>query len=167
MNELKGSSRITGLFVLIIVQIFCAVFFVGDVIDDAHLVGGFANMDLHLLVELVAALVLFLAIGVEVKTMMVMYRQYRETEKSMAVARGALGDVIKGYFKEWSLTPAERDVAGFAIKGCSIAEIAGMRESAEGTVKTQLNAIYRKADVSGRSQLVSLLIEDLMDRPLV
>ena len=33
----------------------------------------------------------------------------------------------------------------------------------EGTVKAQTNAIYRKAGVSGRSQLLSLFIEDLME----
>jgi len=33
----------------------------------------------------------------------------------------------------------------------------------EGTVKAQTNAIYRKAGVSGRPQLLSLFIEDLMD----
>jgi len=39
-----------------------------------------------------------------------------------------------------------------------------MRGSAEGTVKSQLNAIYRKAGVGNRGELLSLLIEELMDR---
>ena len=56
----------------------------------------------------------------------------------------------------------EADVALFAIKGLSTAEIAALRQTSEGTVKAQTNAIYRKAGVSGRSQLLSLLIEDLM-----
>jgi DNA-binding NarL/FixJ family response regulator len=34
-------------------------------------------------------------------------------------------------------------------------------------VKTHLNAIYRKAGVQGRGQLVSVLIEDLLNAPLV
>jgi DNA-binding CsgD family transcriptional regulator len=53
------------------------------------------------------------------------------------------------------------------IKGCEIPEIARLRGCAEGTVKAHLNAIYRKADVSGRAALVSLLIEDLMGQPLI
>ena len=56
----------------------------------------------------------------------------------------------------------KRDVALFAIKGMSTAEIASLRSTSEGTVKAQTNAIYRKAGVSGRSQLLSLFIEDLM-----
>ena len=66
-------------------------------------------------------------------------------------------------FIEWGLTPAERDVALFAIKGMSTQEIAALRSTSEGTVKAQTNAIYRKAGVTGRPQLLSLFIDDLMD----
>ena len=65
-------------------------------------------------------------------------------------------------FDEWGLTPAERDVALFAIKGLSTSEIAGLRGTSEGTIKAQTNAIYRKAGVTGRPQLLSLFIEELM-----
>ena len=44
---------------------------------------------------------------------------------------------------------------------------AKLRGSAEGTIKTHLNAIYRKSGVTGRAQLVSILIEDLMRGTLV
>jgi DNA-binding CsgD family transcriptional regulator len=54
-----------------------------------------------------------------------------------------------------------------AIKGLSIAEIAAMRQTREGTVKAQCNAIYGKAGVSGRQQLLSLFIEELMGEALV
>lgn len=85
----------------------------------------------------------------------------------MCVATGALNEVIADYFEDWALTPSEKDVAMFAIKGLSNAEIAELRDSSEGTIKAHLNAVFRKADVSGRSQLVSFLIEDLMSQPLV
>jgi DNA-binding NarL/FixJ family response regulator len=45
----------------------------------------------------------------------------------------------------------------------SIADIARLRQTSEGTVKAQSNAIYRKAGVNGRTQLLSLFIEDLME----
>ena len=61
------------------------------------------------------------------------------------------------------LTPAESDVALFAIKGMSTKEIAGMRDSSDGTVKAQTNAIYRKAGVGSRTQLLSLFIDDFMN----
>ena len=51
-------------------------------------------------------------------------------------------------------------------KGLSTAEIAQLRRTSEGTVKAQTAAIYRKAGVTGRPQLLSLFIEDLMEGPL-
>ena len=53
-------------------------------------------------------------------------------------------------------------MALFAIKGLNVQDIARLRETSEGTVKAQTAAIYRKAEVTGRPQLLSLFIEDLM-----
>ena len=80
-------------------------------------------------------------------------------------ASGEFQQILTDRFSEWGLTPAERDVALFAIKGMSTAEIAALRATSEGTVKAQTNAIYRKAGVTGRSQLLSLFIDDLMRDP--
>ena len=41
-------------------------------------------------------------------------------------------------------------------------EIAQLRNTSEGTVKSQTAQIYRKAEVTGRPQLLSLFIEDLL-----
>ena len=76
-------------------------------------------------------------------------------------------ELLEDSFAEWGLTPAERDVALFAIKGLSTQEIATLRQTSEGTVKAQTNAIYRKAGVAGRPQLLSLFIEDLMEVDLI
>ena len=70
-------------------------------------------------------------------------------------------------FDEWALTNSEKDVALLAIKGFGIQEISTMRETKEGTVKAQLNAIYRKANVSGRPQLISYFVEELMNDDLL
>jgi DNA-binding CsgD family transcriptional regulator len=89
-------------------------------------------------------------------------RARSRAEESLRRASGDFMELLAERFAEWGLTPAERDVALFAIKGLSTAEIATLRTTSEGTVKAQTNAIYRKAGVSGRSQLLSLFIEDLM-----
>lgn len=152
---------------LILFQSLCAVFFVGDVLDDAVSIGGIAFANTHLIVEALATVVLVLAIFFEFQYLMDILRRSARAEIAVRVASGALQDLIEEYFENWGLTPSEKDVALFAMKGLSILEIAELRGSREGTVKTHLNAIYRKADVSGRSQLVSLLVEDLIVGPLV
>ncbi|MBP1807335.1 helix-turn-helix transcriptional regulator [Rubellimicrobium aerolatum] len=87
-------------------------------------------------------------------------------EARLRAASGAFMELLDERFAAWGLTPAERDVALFAIKGLSTPEIARLRQVSEGTVKAQTAAIYRKAGVAGRPQLLSLFIEDLMEGPL-
>ncbi|MEP2152071.1 MAG: helix-turn-helix transcriptional regulator [Roseobacter sp.] len=44
----------------------------------------------------------------------------------------------------------------------TLAEIAELRQTRIGTVKAQCTAIYKKAGVSGKSQLFSQLVEDIL-----
>jgi len=88
-------------------------------------------------------------------------RQVR-IEAQLRAASGAFADLLDERFLDWGLTPAERDVAWFAVKGMSTLEISNLRSTSEGTVKAQSNAIYRKAGVSGRYQLLSLFVDELM-----
>ena len=94
-------------------------------------------------------------------------RERRQSRDQLRIARGAFGEVMDEKFTHWGLTKAERDVALFAIKGMSLAEIASLRSTSEGTVKAQTGAIYRKAGVSGRAQLISLFVEDLLDEGII
>lgn len=87
-------------------------------------------------------------------------------EARLRAAQGAFADLLEERFRAWGLTPAERDVALFAIKGLTTAEIASLRRTSEGTVKAQTAAIYRKTSVIGRPQLLSLFIEDLLAGPI-
>ena len=114
------------------------------------------------LVELGAALGLLLGVGFGWIVLRRTMARNVAVEDQLRLASGAFMDVLEERFARWALTPAERDVALFAIKGMSTQEIAGLREVSEGTIKAQTNAIYRKAGVSGRTQLLSLFIDDLM-----
>lgn len=90
------------------------------------------------------------------------FADLRRAEARLEKASAAFIDLLNARFDAWGLTGAERDVALFAIKGLSVQEIAGLRATSDGTVKAQTAAIYRKAGVTGRPQLLSLFIEDLM-----
>lgn len=157
----------SALVVLMLVQATCIVLFVVDIIDDIAEAPPGSGIGPHVTVELVANIGLVLAVIAEAVLLQRLLRQQARNERAIAAASGALADLMQGYFRTWGLTAAEADVAAFTIKGCSIAEIAGLRNAAEGTVKSQLNAIYRKSGLAGRGQLVSLLIEDLLGGPLL
>ena len=88
-------------------------------------------------------------------------------ERSIKMASSSLQSVIESNFDAWNLTPAERDVAALMVKGLSIAEIAGVRGSADGTVKAHLNAIYRKSNARNRAEVLSHIMDTLIDKPLL
>jgi DNA-binding NarL/FixJ family response regulator len=155
-------DRSKPLAALIFFQGLCALYFIYDVLRDVREADS-----LHLLPEIAATVGLVIGIAVEVRVLMNMLRRQQHMEKSLGVAAGALAELMEDYFNNWGLTPSEQDIATFTIKGYSIAEIAKLRGSAEGTIKTHLNSIYRKAGVPGRAQLVSLLVEDLLRAPLL
>ncbi|MEX0370423.1 MAG: helix-turn-helix transcriptional regulator, partial [Tateyamaria sp.] len=102
--------------------------------------------------------------GSELRQMM--HREDQITDQ-LKVASGAFAELLEARFDEWQLTEAERAVAVLALKGFSVAEMAQLRDTAQGTIKAQCAALYRKADVSGRLQLLSLFLDDLMAETLV
>lgn len=159
-------KRPLALIGLILAQVFCAGFFVSDVITDGF-APGFLSLDPHLILELLATFTLVLAVILEVHLLRGLLLRNAHLETQMAIAAGAFHDILHDHFAQWKLTPAEQDVALFTVKGLSITEIADLRGSAEGTIKSHLNAIYRKSGVAGKSALLSLFIEDLMTAPLV
>jgi DNA-binding CsgD family transcriptional regulator len=76
------------------------------------------------------------------------------------VLRG-LGEAIDRQCDRWGLTPAEKEVTLLLLKGLSLKEIAGARETSERTARQQALAVYRKAGLSGRAELAAFFLEDL------
>lgn len=151
----------------LLVQAVCAVFFLSDILSSYV---GFrrspVSWEFREVIEVGAGLGLVLGFVLGAVALKRSHDGRKAAEKRLHRASSAFMETVEDSLTEWGLTPAERDVALFAIKGLSTQEIAALRETSEGTVKAQTNAIYRKAGVSGRSQLLSLFIEVLMDDAL-
>lgn len=148
---------------ILVVQVLCAAVFVFEILLTVLGVpSGPIPWQVHELIEIGAALGLILGVVLGGVLLRASMRRTRAAEEALRIASGAFMDVVDEKFGDWSLTPAERDVALFALKGFSLSEIAELRSTSEGTVKAQTNAIYRKAGVSGRPQLLSLFVEELM-----
>lgn len=162
---MKKSYIIT---LILMVQSACAAFFVYDIAASVFGIRGRPlSWQLREVLEIGAGIGLILGTILGAMMLSATLRRNAHVESQLRVASGAFHDLLEDKFALWGLTPAERDVALFAIKGVSTADIAKMRETSEGTVKAQTNAIYRKAGVSGRSQLMSLFVEELMSDALV
>lgn len=86
-------------------------------------------------------------------------RRWRERYQS--TIRG-LGAAIQEQFEAWNLSVAEAQIGLLLLKGLSLKEIAAVRQTGERTVREQARAIYRKAGLSGRSELSAFFLEDLL-----
>lgn len=114
------------------------------------------------LLEIVVVAALLLGAGYLLLEFRRVVARQKVLEDQFKIASGAFSELLEQHFSEWALTPSERDIALFIIKGMSVAEIAGLRDSAEGTIKAHSSRIYAKAGVTGRHQLISLFIEELL-----
>jgi DNA-binding CsgD family transcriptional regulator len=160
-------TRTTILWSLFAVQALCCGYFLFDLVLDfvqPANVNPLADSDV---VEGIVTITLFFGLAFTGTELARTLRRQSQIEEQLQVASGAFEAVLNKRFDDWSLTEAERHVAILAIKGFSIAEIADIRKTAQGTTKAQAAAVYRKADVSGRLQLLSLFLDDLMSDALV
>ncbi|MBU6374238.1 MAG: hypothetical protein KJS97_16050 [Alphaproteobacteria bacterium] len=148
-----------------VLQIVAAAFFVVDGFED-QIAAARSGFSLDLAMECLIALAL---LGGAIHSSLSILRLRRDllwNEQSLRRARGALSDHIAHRFADWGLTKGEGEVALFALKGCDVAEIARLRGAATGTIRSQLSQIYAKAGVSSQAMLVSVFIEDLLEKPI-
>ncbi len=158
----KRTFEVQSLVLSFLVIAICEVFFLLDVSADVF---GFDIAEPwidHGIIELITSVTLALAlavIGLQIKRLL---REHRAVQDSVKVASGELLAVIYDRFKHWRLTPSEHEIALLLIKGFSAQEIADLRNTRPGTVKSQSSAIYQKAGVQGRNELVAYFMEDLL-----
>ena len=162
-----------GAHVLVPIGLFSGivVLIAVDLISDYHAGHGPA----HFALEVFAGGLAILGVGLFARHAWTMHKaaddlerdlraQEREAQQWRQEARKALeglGAAIDREFAKWGLTDAERDVALRLLKGLSHKEIATERHTNEGTVRQQALAIYRKAGLSGRSNLAAFFLEGL------
>ena len=133
----------------------------------------------HLLVEaavvilciLAAAVVTFILLKDVIETRRVnsdLQRNLEESKRSAEIWRSeaesllvGLGVSINSQFDKWKLTPVEKEIALFLLKGLSHKEVAYLRKVSDATVRQQARSVYRKAGVGGRHGLAAFFLEDL------
>ncbi len=148
---------------IVLLQLVFSGFFIFDLGSEVF---GWRSLpmswEFHEAVQLITIAALLLGSGLGIIAYRNLARQRKEMNRQMLVARNAFHELIQQSFTEWGLTPSERDVGLFMLKGLSNAEIAEVRGKSIGTIKAQVNAVFRKAGANGRAQLVSMFMEDLI-----
>jgi len=148
---------------LVLIQCLCGAYFLWEIL--ASLLGLPSvplRWSLRELVEAGASIGLIIGAILGVRLALVAQNATHRAENARRITSGEFATVVERYFHGLDLTSAETEVAWFVLKGMSLAEIAELRSTRIGTVKAQCTAIYRKAGVTGKSQLISQLVEDLL-----
>lgn len=160
-------SRAAVLWSLFALQAICCAYFLMDIAWDLiwpTSINRFADSDV---LEALVTIALFFGLAFTGNELRQLFTRHDQLEDQIKIASGAFTEVMEARFKDWSLTSAEREIAILAIKGFSIAEMADLRDTKQGTVKAQCASVYKKADVAGRLQLLSVFLDDLMADSLV
>ncbi len=147
----------------LVVQVLCALFFIVELATEVLGLRHWAlSWNIREALQVAASLGLILGAVSGLVLWRQTVRRMRDVERQVRAASGAFFEVMDQCFAEWGLTPSEREVALFAVRGYSNAEIAQTRGKSEATIKTQMNAVFRKAGVTGRAQLISQFVDVLI-----
>ena len=115
------------LAVVLVVQLACSVFFVSEIVLTIfNLRVRPVSWQTRELMEIGATIGLIIGSVIGGIYLRNSLRRTAMAEQKLKAASGAFMDVMEERFDDWGLTPAERDVALFAIKGMSIQEIAAL-----------------------------------------
>ena len=158
--------RVSTLFLAAIVflQVAFSLFYIVDMAMEVFGIRKVAvSWEFREAVQLVTIIGLLLGAFLGIVVLKNISESLREVDNRMLAASGQFHQLMISRFEEWGLSPSEKDVALFTLKGLTNSEIAEARGKSIGTIKAQCNAIYQKAGVNGRTQLISHFIEDLFE----
>lgn len=149
-----------------------AAIITADLVSDYHAGHG----PLHFVLEVGAGLLALVGVAFYVRHAWSLHGVADDLERDLRAEqaeaqrwRSEAQHALEGFaaaidreFAKWNLTEAERAVALLLLKGFSHKEIAAQRGTNEGTVRQQALSIYRKAGLSGRSNLAAFFLEGLV-----
>lgn len=164
MPEMSGNR----LLMLAIIQGVCGTVFLVDILYESHL--ELANGEhislveaFHLSVEVLAVALLYFGYFVASREFRELRLRERAKSKLLTSLRGEFDTVVFDQFAKWGLTESESDIALLSLRGLRVCDIAEIRTTKVGTIKAQLHAVFRKANVRTRSELLGFFMDEILD----
>lgn len=152
---------------LVVVQLLFSILFLYDLLSSFF---GFRSKPLpwevHEALEAAGVLGLLLGFVLGLILLRNLRAELAQVNSRLRVASDTFADLVQEEFDDWALSPAEKDIALFMLKGLNNVEIAEVTGKRQGTIKAQCNAVFRKSELANRAQLASYFIEILMQEPL-
>ncbi len=136
------------------------VFFIYDLFVDAFIEHEYLTV--HFIIEVIVFICVSIALVLGIRDVLRLGSRLAQEEKRLKMYSRKLVESLEIQMDEWRMTPSEKDVSWFIIKGYRFAEIAQARGVKENTVRLQATSLYSKAGVSGRSEFVAEIIQSLL-----
>jgi DNA-binding CsgD family transcriptional regulator len=162
LHELRNSWQIRILAASFIVLYICEGVLIMDILTEYLSYEFQLFSENHALIEAIAVVFLGIALFVVGFNFMRLLKENNQFRSVLGVATGEFLYILGAKFTDWNLSVSEREIALLLIKGLSIHEIADIRTTKTGTIKSQCSSVYRKAEVKGRNELVAYFVEDLL-----
>jgi DNA-binding CsgD family transcriptional regulator len=173
INELLFGSRfrLILLTAFVFIGILAAIDIVADIQEGTDSIHIFIE-GIVFIIAIVSALAISLRLIKEarksrrlVEEMSLELQKNREEAKewkseTQALLEG-LSVSINKQFDRWELTPSEKEIGLFLLKGLSHKEVAYIRGVSEATARQQARSIYKKAELNGRHDLAAFFLEEL------
>ena len=113
-------------------------------------------------IEIGASVALLIGLCFTVAFLRQSLKRSRDMRRRIDAVSGGYQAQVDAMFARWGLSKSEQAVAICAMKGFSNAEIADFRRTSVATVKSQMNAVYRKGGIANRQQLIAVLVEEFL-----
>ncbi|MBL4807039.1 MAG: helix-turn-helix transcriptional regulator [Rhodobacteraceae bacterium] len=160
---MRKSLKLYAVQAAFLIQLLSLILFVGEyLVVTIGIIDLRISWEVHETVEIMAMIGLTTGLVLGTSLIRNLLRRNSRIEEQLRVASGDFHALLHEEFKRWRLSRSEKDVAYFAVKGLSNSEISALRGTSEGTIKAQLNAVYKKSGLESRAQLLGYFIEELM-----
>ncbi len=159
----SGRRKLVLLYGALAVQALSAFFFLGELWSE---ILGLRETPIPYAYQEVIQVLASIGLSIGVLASALLVRRHldrmEELSRQIDLATGNYENHLQDLFRNWRLSPSEQEVTIYAMKGFSNGEIAEFRSTTASTVKSQMNAIYRKSGLANRQQLISFLVEELL-----
>lgn len=164
LPRIRRQAQIPVRTILVAQVVFTSLFLFKIAADYFNLSLRFVPWTVMEVIEVAASLGMLLGVGTTFLLVSQEGQRIRSVERKVEAASGELDTYLRDQFYEWGLSPTERHITILVMKGFSNQEVAKFRGTSESTVKSQISTIFKKSGTSSRTQLVTWLLEDVIER---
>ena len=159
-----GNIKIPDRAILVAQVIFTSLFLFKIAADYFALPLRFVPWTVMEVIEVAASIGMLLGVFTTFVLVSQGQQRIKTVERKVEAASGEFNEYLRDQFEEWGLSPTEKNITILIMKGFSNQEIASLRGTSESTVKSQITTIFKKSGTASRTQLVTWVLEDVIER---